>query len=98
MQIYPIQGPITVDKLPGATIETKTSGPSFAESLKNSIAKVDDKHKKAEQAITDLAVGRSTRIHETMMAMEEADLSFKMLSTVRNKALDAYREIMRMSV
>lgn len=35
-------------------------------------------------------------IHETMIKLEEADLSLRLLAKVRTKALDAYQEIMRM--
>jgi len=87
-----------VDRLP----QLKQSGPeslakSFTDNLTKAINKVNDYQVKADQAVTDLAVGRNNRIHETMMAAQEAELSLKMLLQVRNKALEAYREIMRMN-
>lgn len=69
---------------------------SFADTLKDSIAKVDDMQHKADQAVTDLAVGRTKTLHETMISMEQADISFKMLMAVRGKVISAYQEIMRM--
>ena len=42
------------------------------------------------------AVKGATNIHETMIHMEEANMGLLMLAKVRNKALDAYHEIMRM--
>jgi flagellar hook-basal body complex protein FliE len=42
--------------------------------------------------------GRNKNIHETMLVLERADSSLKMAMQVRNKILDAYREIMRMQV
>jgi len=59
---------------------------------------VEAAQKKADTEIQGLATGRHNRLHETMMAVEEADLSLKLLLQVRNKALEAYREIMRISV
>jgi flagellar hook-basal body complex protein FliE len=42
--------------------------------------------------------GKAKNIHETMLAVERADMSLKLLMQVRNKLLDAYREVMRMQV
>jgi flagellar hook-basal body complex protein FliE len=52
----------------------------------------------ANQAIHELVAGRSKNIHETMLAVERADTSLKLMMQVRNKVLDAYREIMKMQV
>ena len=87
-----------VDRLPQLNQNKPESlGQSFADNLKKAISTVNDYQVKADQAVTDLAVGRNNRIHETMMAAQEAELSLKMLLQVRNKALEAYREIMRMN-
>jgi flagellar hook-basal body complex protein FliE len=43
------------------------------------------------------AVKGATNIHETMIHMEEANMGLLMLAKVRNKAIDAYHEVMRMS-
>lgn len=92
--------PIPVDKMPGAAPASpvQQAGQGFADMLKNSISEVQEAQETANQSIQDLASGRHNRIHETMMAMENADLSFRMLTQVRNKVLDAYREMLRMSV
>ena len=45
-----------------------------------------------------MATGRSHNIHETMIALDKADVSFRMLTKVRNKAVEAYQEIMRMQI
>ena len=41
---------------------------------------------------------KTENIHETMLALSHADLSFKLMVQVRNKALEAYQEVMRMQV
>ena len=79
---------------PGVTTEGKT----FSETLKESISEVNQLQKEAETAIQDLATGKTNDIHNTMIAIEKADISFKMMMKVRNKILDAYQEIMRMQV
>ena len=42
------------------------------------------------------AVKGAENIHESMIKLEEADLSLRLVMKVRNKALDAYQEVMRM--
>ena len=37
-------------------------------------------------------------LHETMIAMEQADVSFRFMMQVRNKIVEAYQEILRMQV
>ena len=96
-----IDGPAIqmVERLPEMKIDNnRDKGAGFGQMLNDAVNKVDQAQKTANDAINDLAVGRSNRIHETMMRAEEAGISLRMLLQVRNKALDAYNEIMRMHV
>jgi flagellar hook-basal body complex protein FliE len=52
----------------------------------------------ADQEVRKLAAGEATSLHEVMIHMEEAKLSFQLLAQVRNRLLDAYQEVMRMQV
>jgi flagellar hook-basal body complex protein FliE len=69
---------------------------SFADTIAESISQVEEDHRKANEAIQDLATGKRKTLHETMIAVEKADVSFRMLMAVRNKLLTAYQEVMRM--
>jgi flagellar hook-basal body complex protein FliE len=73
-------------------------GPSsgFAEMLKTKIMEVDQLQQGADEAMRKGAVAGATNIHETMVQLEEADIGMRMLLKVRDKALSAYQEIMRM--
>ena len=73
-----------------------TGGKSFGDTLKDSVNKVEQMQQAADQSMTDLAVGRTKTLHETMITVEQAELSFKMLMAVRSKVINAYHEIMRM--
>ncbi len=70
--------------------------PSFGERLTELVERVDGLQKAAEQAATEFAEGRSHDIHGTLIALGKADVAFRLLGAVRNRALEAYREIMRM--
>lgn len=77
----------------------KTEGKgSFLDHLKNAIEDANQDQIAADKKATDLANGKDTNIHETMLAASQAELSFNLMVQVRNKALEAYQEVMRMPV
>ena len=76
----------------------KEGDKSFGEILKESVNKVDNLEMEADKAIQDFTVGGSETIHETMIAVEKAEISFKLLMEVRNKLIEAYQEVMRMQI
>jgi len=71
---------------------------AFSDMLQSKIGEVDHLQKNAETQVTDFATGKSRNLHEAVLAMEMADSSLRMLVTVRNKALEAYQEIMKMPI
>ena len=71
---------------------------SFANVLQDSLGEVNQMQQKADAAITALATGEKVSLHETMIAMEQADVSFRLMMQVRNKIVEAYQEILRMQV
>ena len=79
--------------------EVKETGKtSFGDALKDSIKKVGEIEKEADQEVQKLATMESGDIINTMMAIEKADISFQMMMQVRNKIISAYEEIMRIQV
>ena len=75
------------------TVDKKTGG--FSEYVNQALKNVNDLEAKANHAVEEMTTGQ-TGIHETMIALQKADISLRLLLQVRNKALEAYREIMRM--
>lgn len=73
-------------------------GVGFIDMLAKTLDRVNQDQIEADHSIKNLVAGRSKNIHETMLTVERADLSLKLMMQVRNKLLDAYREIMRMQV
>lgn len=80
--------------------ETKVAAPAedFSKYLGEMVGKVNDMQVTADKSIQSLAVGESKNLHEVMLAVEKASISFQFLSQVRNKAVEAYQEVMRMPV
>ena len=73
-------------------------GETFFETLKSAIGEVNKLQEDADQAVQDLATGKDKDIHNTMIALEKADVSFQLMMQVRNKIISAYETIMHMSV
>ena len=68
----------------------------FLETLKSFYNHVDSQLKEADQKAGEFAVGKKHDLHEIMIASEKANISFRLLLQIRNKFLEAYREVMRM--
>lgn len=62
------------------------------------VNKVNDLQVNADMEIQKFSSGESKGLHEVMLAMEKSGVAFQFLTQVRNKALEAYQEVMRMQV
>ena len=69
---------------------------SFGKMLARSLNEVNQLKLNADEAINDLAAGEKRDIHQTMIAMEKADVAFQLLMQIRNKIITAYETVMRM--
>jgi len=81
-----------------STNDPGSAGKGFSDMLRESVDKVNTYQHQADTAIKELISGRNKNVHETMLLVERADTSLKLMMQVRNKVLDAYKEIMRMQV
>ena len=52
----------------------------------------------ADRRVAEMVAGKDKDIPKTMIAMEKADVSLRLLMAVRNKIVSAYEEIMRMQI
>lgn len=52
----------------------------------------------ADNLVQQMAAGEDVDLHEVMIALEENDINFKVAMGIRDKLVDAYREVMRMQV
>lgn len=80
---------------PGGSPET-VKGASFQQILKDSLAKVNDLQAEQSKKIEELVTNKEAGIDEVMIAMEEASVAFEFTMQVRNRLIEAYREVMRM--
>lgn len=70
----------------------------FMDTLQHAISKANDIQVEASQATEALMTGQTQNVHQTMVALQEADVSFQMMMQIRNKLVSAYEEIQRMQI
>ena len=74
---------------------TKGTGKDFGEILKSSLNEVNEMQKTSEKAMGDIATGQVKDLHQAAIAIDKAEMSMKLMLEVRNKAISAYKEILR---
>ncbi len=70
----------------------------FGAWLTKEIGSVNQLVTQADTQVRHLAAGDAANLHQVMLSLEKAKLSFDVVVQVRNKLLDAYQEIMRMQI
>lgn len=76
----------------------KSGESSFKEVLKESLNEVNELQKKGEEAMSDIATGQVKDLHQAALAINKAEMSMKLMLEVRNKAINAYKEILRTQI
>jgi flagellar hook-basal body complex protein FliE len=99
----PIQGIAqAISAVPAApsvgSAEAPAGAGGFLDSLKTAVGKVNDVQLQAGQAVDALMTGQTQDIHRTMVALQQADVSFQLMMQIRNKLVTAYEEIQRMQI
>lgn len=69
--------------------------PSFNQVLKDFVAQVDTAQKDFDHAIEAVERGDTDNLHQVMLAQNQAQLTLKLAAEVRNKVVEAYKEVMR---
>jgi flagellar hook-basal body complex protein FliE len=83
---------------PGAVGRATPTEGGFAEALAGAVNGAESKQSDADRALTGLATGQDADLHGTMIALEEANIALRALSSTRDKIVEAYREIWNMQV
>ncbi|GDY11938.1 hypothetical protein LBMAG53_08160 [Planctomycetota bacterium] len=80
----------------GATTPATTAdGKTFQDTLNDFVRQVDQTQHHYDAAITAVEQGATDNLHQVMIAQSQAQLSLKLAVEVRNKLVDAYKEVMR---
>ncbi len=79
--------------LPSTAATTPAAGKSFGETLGEAVGDVDTLNLDARYKVSSMVEGNGTDVHDAMIAVEKADLSFQLMLQVRNKVVQAYQQI-----
>ena len=89
-----VKSPISKYEFPNLEAPNKT----FGQFLTDSISKVNNMQVEANSAVQRLVTGETKNLHETLLLVEKAELAFRTMNQMRQKVLDAYKEVMKMQV
>lgn len=96
-----VASPRTFDVMPPGALspplESTASGSAF-DSMLGAVRALNDRLLASDKAVRSMALGDTENLHQTMMSLEETRLSLQLLLQVRNGALDAYQQLMRMQI
>ncbi len=95
MRVDQIMGTQAASLLPPATPAADAKGADFAGALEKSLSQVNQLQTDADQLASKVAAGDIGSTQQAMVALEKASLALELTVQVRNKALDAYQELMR---
>ena len=83
----------TAELLNKKSDKVQNGGADFAKELQSALNGVNTEQVKSEKAMADIATGQVKDLHQAALAIDKAELSMKLMLEVRNKALNAYKEI-----
>lgn len=100
MAVGPVRLNNAIDpgKLYGSAGSKPQPETSFTGQLEKAMQKVDGMQTGRDEMVKGMVAGEVTEVHDVMIAAEEAKLSFDLMLEVRNKLLEAYKEIMSLQV
>lgn len=81
------------------TAETASAGGiGFPQWFEQQLSQVNGQLQQADGQLQQLAMGEAQNLHQVMIGMEEARMSFQLMVQVRNRVLEAYQDVLRMQI
>lgn len=77
---------------------SRAGASNFGEMVKQGLENVSNAEKQVDQVTQSMASGGPAEIHDLMAASAKAQIQVDLLVQVRNRAVEAYQEIMRIQV
>ncbi|CBG40499.1 flagellar hook-basal body complex protein FliE [Helicobacter mustelae] len=87
-----------VDQKASASVKKTSDSNDFSKLLKKSIDELNQAQESSDKALVDMATGQIKDLHQAAIAIGRAETSMKLMLEVRNKAISAYKEILRTQV
>lgn len=90
--------PIDLTTISPAGEQGSAGNIGFPQWFEKQLAQVNGQLLQSDGQLQQLAMGEAQNLHQVMIGMEEARLSFQLMVQVRNRVLEAYQDVMRMSI
>jgi flagellar hook-basal body complex protein FliE len=97
-QIERLQGTTDATAPTALPAATPADSNSFSSILGNLVSDVNTQQQTADQSVNALQSGGNVPLHQAVISMEEASVSFQLMVEVRNRLLESFQEIMRMQM
>ena len=97
-QVLPTAAPSALGDVDATTGVAGAAGADFGQILSQGIENLQNVHDRADTLAVQAATGDLNAIHDYTITATEAAVSTQLTTAVRNKALEAFQEIMRMSI
>ncbi|MCP4097699.1 MAG: flagellar hook-basal body complex protein FliE [Mariniblastus sp.] len=78
----------------GATRSNGEGG--FSKLVDSFVQQTNENQMISDQAIDDLVQGKTDNVHQVVLAVANAEMSFQLFMEIRNKLIDSYNDLMRM--
>ncbi len=99
MEISRIDQNKSISTLENATkIDNKSTKTGFSDIVEGALNKVNESQINANDTVTKFIKGEDVTMHEVMLSMQESQMSMQLLIEMRNKIVEAYQEINRVSL
>jgi flagellar hook-basal body complex protein FliE len=90
--------PASLDALQSTSTTPASAAPGFGQAMDAQVEAVNTDLRTAETSLQKLSSGQPVELHDVMISLERARIGVQMLMQVRDRALEAYQEFMRMQV
>jgi flagellar hook-basal body complex protein FliE len=96
--LSPVTSQLYIQQTEAKPLNPSGAQKSFSSFLKDSIEKVNETQIQSDKLTEKLALGQDVDLHEVMIASQKASVTMQLTLEIRNKAVEAYQEMMRMQV
>lgn len=95
--LAPVVAPLLPAVAP-ALVAAGQPATGFAAWMGQEIGRVNHQVARADALVQKLALGEADNLHQVMVALDEARVGFQLMAQVRNRAIEAYQDLLRMQV
>ena len=96
--LAPTQAAQRLPELSAGTMQAPSVADNFTQMVSDGVSAVNQELLVSQTDLQQLATGNAQNLHQIMMRLEESRLSFELLMQVRNRAMEAYQDVMKMQV